>query len=190
MMGMPTTWFFLSLLHLFWIDEAVRVGSRGLSQSLHRNLKYRAAVCGDDLVAHWPNAIVREYDNVVLKSGGKFSAGKHFVTSNGRGVFTEKIFHLRVRTFKEWVHKGTPEKGFANPLPGEIGSGSFQRTGGVSWSGNLPLKSLSKPSTNGTVPTWYALGSICEALLTEAPDRDVCLRKGKRVIHILYPKLL
>jgi len=49
MMGLPTSWFFLCLLHFFWIDEAC---------GRDEILKSRAAVCGDDLVALWPKDVI------------------------------------------------------------------------------------------------------------------------------------
>jgi len=83
MMGLPLTWFFLCLVHLFWIEEATRGLEKGLAE--------RAAVCGDDLIAHWPRLALDRYHRVLSLCGAKISEGKHFVFEE-TGVFTEKAF--------------------------------------------------------------------------------------------------
>jgi len=53
-MGLPTTWFFLCLVHLFWVDE----GIAGVSDLKRKHqLEKRVAICGDDLVSHWPMSV-------------------------------------------------------------------------------------------------------------------------------------
>jgi hypothetical protein len=56
MMGLPTSWFFLCLVHFFWIDQAC--GKK-------ENLKQLAAVSGDDLVALWPQEVIDEYEDLL-----------------------------------------------------------------------------------------------------------------------------
>jgi len=53
LMGLPTTWFLLNLVHLFWIDEAVS-HPKELNSYDCKKLKQATAICGDDLVAFWP----------------------------------------------------------------------------------------------------------------------------------------
>jgi len=92
-MGLPTTWFVLNLVHLFWIDEACR--KTGHSKFHH---KKSAVICGDDLVAFWPKEVVDRYHKLLEACGAKKSQGKHFVSDVGRGVFTEKPFKLKRET--------------------------------------------------------------------------------------------
>jgi hypothetical protein len=55
-MGMPTTWFLLSLCHLFWIEEACEIAPE---------FRRSAAVCGDDLVAFWPQEVIDRYHSLL-----------------------------------------------------------------------------------------------------------------------------
>lgn len=94
-MGLPTTWFFLCLVHLFWVDHATA------HLDLERRLfcRYRVAICGDDLVAHWPRSVVDRYHRVMEKCHVQLSASKHFVLQSA-GVFTEKCFRVQTRAIK------------------------------------------------------------------------------------------
>jgi len=69
-MGLPTTWFMLCLVHLFWIDEATKATKSLFGKKL---LSQRAAVCGDDLVAHWPQKTVNAYHKALEASGAVIS---------------------------------------------------------------------------------------------------------------------
>lgn len=53
-MGLPTTWVLLNIVHFFWIEEACAVDRDPLRRKV---LRLRSAVCGDDLVAHWPRVV-------------------------------------------------------------------------------------------------------------------------------------
>lgn len=57
-MGLPTTWVLLNVIHLFWIEEAVSVDPNPIRRNVFR---LRAAICGDDLVSHWPLAVSMRY---------------------------------------------------------------------------------------------------------------------------------
>lgn len=75
-MGLPTTWFFLSLMHLFWVQEAHERTLRERRTFTGRKLEddnsfWRAAmnnapeqvaICGDDLVAVWPTRMIDHYN--------------------------------------------------------------------------------------------------------------------------------
>lgn len=82
LMGLPTTWFFLCLVHLFWIEMAC---------DEIPTCRDRAVVCGDDLVAIWPQSVIDKYHGLLGACGAKISSGKHFVFTDS-GVFTEKCF--------------------------------------------------------------------------------------------------
>jgi hypothetical protein len=84
-MGLPTTWFLLSLVHLFWVEEATLASPE---------FRKSAAVCGDDLEAFWPDLVIDRYHMVLNQCGGKISVGKHFVLSRA-GCFTEKLFSVK-----------------------------------------------------------------------------------------------
>uniref|UniRef100_A0AAT9H807 RNA dependent RNA polymerase n=1 Tax=Rhizopus microsporus narnavirus 1 TaxID=3156532 RepID=A0AAT9H807_9VIRU len=88
LMGLPTTWALLSIVQLFWIDRAAVAASRcGFRGDL---ILRSAAVCGDDLVASWPQVAVDAYHQAARMSGAKFSEGKHFVSRRAL-VFTEEL---------------------------------------------------------------------------------------------------
>jgi hypothetical protein len=89
-MGLPTTWFMLNLAHLFWIDYA----TMGIEEPIRSRLQQSTAICGDDLLAFWPQKVVDRYHKVLKECHARISPGKHFISSIGRGVFTEKAFFL------------------------------------------------------------------------------------------------
>lgn len=106
LMGNPLTWAMLNLIHLFAVEEAwkgvIRRGELppewekplGSIPKLHRTF----SLCGDDLVAFWPPALIRAYDQEMRRLGFITSPTKHYVSPFG-GVFTEVIFHVgRVRS--------------------------------------------------------------------------------------------
>jgi hypothetical protein len=90
-MGLPTTWFLLNLVHLFWIDYAVKGAPNKVDQMY---LRKSVAICGDDLVAFWPNNVVERYHAIAKACKAEFSSKKHFKSRRGRGVFTESVFQL------------------------------------------------------------------------------------------------
>jgi len=77
----------LNLVHFFWIEETARRCPRHQQQ-----ITQGASVCGDDLVAFWPEQAVDQYHKLLDLTGAKRSTGKHFVSKIGRGVFTEEAF--------------------------------------------------------------------------------------------------
>lgn len=98
LMGMPSTWCYLSLLHTWWWDKCIRdeCAHRGVSYSegVRRN---RFITCGDDALFCGWRAVSDRYSALVQACGGQPSPGKHFITSGQRlrGVFLERLFEVR-----------------------------------------------------------------------------------------------
>lgn len=87
-MGLGPTWPVMSLIHLFWVDDAA---SRLGTTSARRAAWFNTAIGGDDLLGAWPDALADSYANVVKECGGKFSPGKTY-RSKSAGNFTEMTF--------------------------------------------------------------------------------------------------
>jgi len=166
-MGLPTTWFFLCLVHLFWIDHAC---------ANQPTYKSRAAVCGDDLVAYWPREVIGRYHDILNQCGGKISAGKHFVFPSA-GVFTEKCFKVKYRST-------TVTKPRAVRLNLADGETTVRVAKGIKWFGTPSLKGLVAPSGNRPLPRWLTLGSIVESLVSGHCPRSTVMRG----VDVLYPK--
>lgn len=95
LMGLPTTWVLLSLVHLFWMDEVKRSSPPGQLRRRHR-----FSICGDDALLATTHDGAEIYKSAVALCGGTPSEGKHFECSSGvvrRGVFLEKILEFPVR---------------------------------------------------------------------------------------------
>lgn len=93
LMGLPTTWFMLCLTHLFWVDYAT---SAVTDLNERSRLRSRVAICGDDLIAHWPKSVSERYHTVLGECYGVISKSKHY-RLEAAGVFTEKVFRVRVQ---------------------------------------------------------------------------------------------
>jgi hypothetical protein len=93
-MGLPTSWCYLSLIHLFWIDQ-VRRTSRGRDRLLHKH-----SICGDDAVLATTLAGAAKYKEIVGLCRGLPSEGKHYECGPGcfskRCVFLEKLFEFNI----------------------------------------------------------------------------------------------
>lgn len=87
LMGLPTSWPILCLVHLYWIHQACG------DTPLRPKLSLRSALCGDDNLSHWPEFVVKRYHQNISDCGGKLSKGKHFV-SKTFGCFCEKLFKI------------------------------------------------------------------------------------------------
>lgn len=59
-------------------------------------------ICGDDLGGHWKQRTINAYNDIVVRSNGKPSKGKHFV-SKDRLVYTEimlSVSHPKKKTMR------------------------------------------------------------------------------------------
>nr|QIJ70075.1 RNA-dependent RNA polymerase [Ludgate narna-like virus] len=93
LMGLPTTWCLLSLVHLFWMDEVMRTSRPGARS------RHRYSICGDDALLATTHIGASAYSRLVQACGGVPSEGKHFVSVGGdvrRGVFLERLYEFPV----------------------------------------------------------------------------------------------
>nr|QHD64826.1 RdRp [Erysiphe necator associated narnavirus 3] len=94
LMGLPTTWPLLCLVHLFWVDLSQYAPTSGNHQDGVRAGRESERICGDDLVAWWRPSRVQLYESIAVACGASFSKGKHLKSSR-YGIFTEEIFSVR-----------------------------------------------------------------------------------------------
>jgi len=82
----------LSLLHLFWLEEA----RRAMPSRLQRLQRF--SICGDDALVSTTTSVATRYKELVSAFKGEASAGKHFeCTGPGmmrRAVYLEKLFEF------------------------------------------------------------------------------------------------
>ena len=124
LMGLPTSWVILSLIHLFWLEESFAVSR------IPRNRR-AAAICGDDAFVLTSVKGAARYQQIVSQCGGEPSEGKHYECHGRaggtlRGVFLEKLFEFdwdeRTRTVLSSTLCGViPVKGLTSrSLPREL----------------------------------------------------------------------
>jgi hypothetical protein len=65
LMGLPTSWCLLSLVHLWWMDEMRRTSKGTAARRAH---KYH--ICGDDALIATTRLGARRYKELVARSGG------------------------------------------------------------------------------------------------------------------------
>lgn len=122
LMGLPTTWALLSLIHLFWWDEAVAQECRSRKDKLasFRRLN-RFATCGDDGLACVSSGVPQRFSSLVHLCGGSPSAGKHFECGGGnrrRAVFIERLYEFSVKdglVSGGCRHSAIPLRGLVRP---------------------------------------------------------------------------
>lgn len=93
LMGLPTSWCILSLIHLYWLDEVKNTSKR------RDRPHHKSSICGDDALLATTSLGARTYRNIVAACGGAPSVGKHYECSAGytrRGVFLEKLLEFSV----------------------------------------------------------------------------------------------
>jgi len=90
LMGLPTTWAILCLVHLYWLDAAEAAGPLPEKPG-DRPLTAKFAICGDDAVVAGHPLILDRYEELIRLSGGVLSPGKHFRSDEGRAVFLEEL---------------------------------------------------------------------------------------------------
>lgn len=211
LMGLPHTWPLLSMVHLFWVDEATRLyrrdflSRRGNRPSTYppQKLRWRSAICGDDLIAHWPEGLVKCYHHVAELCGASFSEGKHFVVQD-RGCFTEKLFKVRWKSVEVPLLPSQHRRehravGRDFPVLGArfVSKRELRRinrpkkhfrlvSDGVQWDSVFPLKSFID-TKEGDVPQWFNVGTSAHSICVDFPHlRD---RVGK-VVQCLNPGLV
>jgi len=122
LMGLPTSWAILSLVHLFWWSEAVaRVAGNRRVRLKDAFAANKFCTCGDDGLAACWREVAREYSVLVEASGGSMSEGKHFeVVGNPspRAVFIERLYQFRTesgRIVDGSRHGSIPLRGLVRP---------------------------------------------------------------------------
>jgi len=98
LMGLPTSWALLSLIHLWWWNDSVRLEAAErrvkLGDAFRAN---RFMTCGDDGLACCWTGVSSRYSLLVRACGGAESPGKHFVVDRSvrpRAVFIERLFEF------------------------------------------------------------------------------------------------
>jgi len=121
MMGLPTTWPLLCLVQLFWAEDAwnraiwSEVPGTKWSPGDPRSTP-GTAICGDDLLGHWPERVIACYNNNVTSSGGILSPGKH-VKSAKYAIFTEEVYRLLEHSHTVKPHLSSWERFFQKMIP-------------------------------------------------------------------------
>lgn len=88
LMGVPTTWVVLSLIHLFWLDQVSVVDPV-------RERATKFAICGDDALVACSPLGAHTYKRLVNLCGGAPSKGKHYESTGLlRGVFLERLYQF------------------------------------------------------------------------------------------------
>lgn len=96
LMGLPTSWCILSLIHLYWLDVAK---GAALEAAGRRKPRIRFAICGDDALLSTNVEGAAAYKQIVSDCGGIPSAGKHYECASGglrRAVFLERLYEWEV----------------------------------------------------------------------------------------------
>jgi len=189
LMGLPLTWCLLSLTQLFWVEEA----ARSVTGFQIRHVRERTAICGDDLVGHWPVKAIDAYHTAALACGAKFSAGKHFVSDRAL-VFTEDcawLVHARQREPRNPEPRTLLMSDFLPPSwRGPSPRVSSRWVVGIRWSESIPLRGLVRPTRlpgdKQIVPYWAAIGPASEAISGGSLSR---FRRVRRVVACLHPTL-
>lgn len=91
LMGLPTSWAVLSLIHLWWCEET-RKASRWMRKDFY------AHIMGDDALLATDRTGAERYKSLVRACGGEPSHGKHFESEGNhevRAVFLERLYGFR-----------------------------------------------------------------------------------------------
>jgi hypothetical protein len=184
LMGLPTTWCLLSIIHLFWWKEAIR------SSSLPRKAWASACICGDDLIAVAPPVVLDRYERLVQICGGELSPGKH-MRSKSRGVFLEMLFGF-TGPERSLVTSHSVRLGNATLFPEK--RAMFVSRPTIDRELSLPLRSLFEdaPEESGSgrssrpvshLPEWVMAGEVTEGYtLLGFPKETV-----RRLVMCAYP---
>jgi len=96
LMGLPTSWCVLSLIHLYWLDVAKHAA---LEAAGRRKPRIRFSICGDDALLATTVVGAASYAQCVRDCGGSPSYGKHYECTEGsvrRAVFLERLYEWDV----------------------------------------------------------------------------------------------
>jgi hypothetical protein len=98
LMGLPTSWAMLSLLHLFWWEDSIAqvAGTLRLSRKSVKS-RNRYAICGDDSLFCGTVEVAHQYSRLIESTGGLPSEGKHFECrrqTRPRAVFVERLYEF------------------------------------------------------------------------------------------------
>nr|DBA44327.1 TPA_asm: RdRp [Ampulexvirus narnaviri] len=211
LMGLPTTWVLLSLVQLFWSDTAWRA-EMDLALPASPAATPATVICGDDLAAWWPRAVIRGYERIALQCGAKFSEGKHYHSKTAL-VFTELLFEVK-QSFAQrhpprvarWERERRPSFKLGPPdrrgrrtvhftqrageRPSRLAHLQDDRRGvtGVRFMGAIPLRGLVEPEegVEGNYrrqARWVNLGpAALEAISLSGRPHAV-----RRILRTLYP---
>jgi hypothetical protein len=167
LMGQPTSWALLSLVHLWWIERAR--ASLPIPRSPTDKWHLRAAICGDDAVLLGTDSTLDEYESLLKRCGAKLSEGKHARSGLGRAVFLEKLLF-----FKETGRR-----------PLILDTGTYAERiehlpcwGDVVFSDSLTLAGLVAPAGG------FFVGALCAV----APDSETNLAAGAVVETLVEGK--
>jgi len=145
-------------------------------------IKRRSVVCGDDLVAHWPETAITKYHRVLAQCGAELSVGKHFIEPT-RCCFTEKFFELKTISRKK--PQSLLQRGSSQEADRLLGGDLELYSDGIKPIHAVPLKSLTDGGRAGQLPRWNTIGASCENLCGRDPYHPLAkrLRLAVRVLH-------
>jgi hypothetical protein len=184
LMGLPTTWALLNLVHLFWWKESLRIASDTTS----KNAVF--SMFGDDALISAEEPVIKAYNSMIESCGGKLSEGKHAVSST-RAVFLERLleFNGKRKTFIHGIpirvgstRKGRITQSQARKMSGRkarlhvlapLNQRNYLQFESWRYEGAIPLCGLMYPTSGGSTfdsrtvkagPLWETLGGIVESL--------------------------
>lgn len=168
-MGLPTTWILLSIFHLYWWRSA-----RSEVLPFRSRLRNAAVICGDDLFAIAPPAVLDEYERRVALTGGELSEGKHMRTKS-RAVYLEMLMEMDAPSKLPMTT--------SKPIWKEVGGkkvlhnwerDDFLHRVTIRKNMSVPLKGFfeSQPESIGrrpdaSLPDWIMAGEVNEGLRTD-----------------------
>jgi hypothetical protein len=194
LMGLPTTWCLLSLIHLYWW----RSSRDAVFPHPSKRVRCAASICGDDLVAVAVPHIADIYESVVKECGGELSRGKHARTRK-RGIYLEQLWENVSEESTTLITSvprlGTERRGRSSFLGWE--TGSFPHNTNFRRVFALPLKGLfvgepielsgkfgRSKRPPALLPDWIMAGEICEALRVAGYPTAV----SRSAVMVAFPK--
>nr|QFU28543.1 RNA-dependent RNA polymerase [Narnavirus I-329] len=176
LMGLPTTWSLLNLMHLYCWDHAVREYRTSSTSYVHHHPS-RCQIFGDDLIGIGPDELIDLYEANLFSVGMKLSPGKHF-RSKRRGVFLERLLTFHGSTVETEASLTT--------RPPFIGRSHGLKFHSWSQSWSVPVKGMVRSSLPGRddPPLWWSVPLAESALVKEWPARRVVAMR-----RTMFPQL-